>query len=284
MLFHGHWYREAHRLSCERCPTAHLAQLQGEWSTPSLMREPRRREHAALLWRKSEAEQRRQKRDTQAMWWLEREKPLMSYQICQQPRCRHQAKHTDDQGRCWCGYHWRYHEILTDTTTKVCVCCHREQSSRAFRRPKEGESSLRTVVCSSCYGKITSKVGNHCSNTAGILTASIWLKILERSGGNCYYCKASVGFAHLTIEHILPISKGGTNEECNLAAACEQCNSSKRDRSLLDWQRRIEAKRLLTHLQQKLGLSELETVNRAIFALAKVEGIEIHGYVEEVLQ
>ncbi len=34
----------------------------------------------------------------------------------------------------------------------------------------------------------------------------------------------------LTVDHLIPISKGGTDEASNMVACCTQCNSSKRDR------------------------------------------------------
>lgn len=45
----------------------------------------------------------------------------------------------------------------------------------------------------------------------------------------CVYC----GGPAPTVDHIVPVSKGGTSEWSNLAAACKSCNSSKRDLDLL---------------------------------------------------
>lgn len=54
------------------------------------------------------------------------------------------------------------------------------------------------------------------------------LKILHRDDFTCYYCKREA----TTVDHVIPISKGGTNEESNLVAACKTCNSAKRDRGV----------------------------------------------------
>lgn len=48
----------------------------------------------------------------------------------------------------------------------------------------------------------------------------------------CSYCGAP-GPSH--IDHIVPVSKGGPNTPDNLTAACVSCNSSKHDRSLLEF-------------------------------------------------
>lgn len=45
----------------------------------------------------------------------------------------------------------------------------------------------------------------------------------------CSYCGAPAD----TIDHIEPVIDGGTNEWCNLTAACASCNSSKHARPLL---------------------------------------------------
>jgi len=47
--------------------------------------------------------------------------------------------------------------------------------------------------------------------------------ILDVSDGKCFYCK---GKATQT-DHIIPISRGGTDEPTNLVPACRPCNSKK---------------------------------------------------------
>jgi 5-methylcytosine-specific restriction endonuclease McrA len=51
--------------------------------------------------------------------------------------------------------------------------------------------------------------------------------ILERDGFQCKRCAAT---EDLTLDHIIPISRGGTNALENLRCLCRRCNSSKRDR------------------------------------------------------
>ena len=46
----------------------------------------------------------------------------------------------------------------------------------------------------------------------------------------CVYCGKT---GRQTIDHIIPISRGGNGDWGNLAAACLSCNSGKADRSLL---------------------------------------------------
>jgi hypothetical protein len=59
------------------------------------------------------------------------------------------------------------------------------------------------------------------------------LAIYLRDGLACMYCGDSVeNGAILSLDHIKPYSKGGSNSESNLICACKKCNSSRGNRSL----------------------------------------------------
>ena len=53
------------------------------------------------------------------------------------------------------------------------------------------------------------------------------MEVFKRDGFTCQYCGATPPSVVLEIDHVLPIAKGGTNEEMNLVTACEPCNSGK---------------------------------------------------------
>lgn len=62
------------------------------------------------------------------------------------------------------------------------------------------------------------------------------LAIYLRDGLACCYCGAGVTEgAQLTLDHIQPYSKGGSNHERNLITCCNKCNSSRGNRELLDF-------------------------------------------------
>lgn len=56
---------------------------------------------------------------------------------------------------------------------------------------------------------------------------------------SCLYCGSQ---ENLTIEHIIPLSKGGTSEICNLTRACIHCNSMKSTYSIEEWTGRVYEK------------------------------------------
>ena len=57
-------------------------------------------------------------------------------------------------------------------------------------------------------------------------------QILAKSDSKCCHCGRKLtltdkNYKKITVEHIIPISKGGTNEDKNLVALCEECNKAK---------------------------------------------------------
>jgi hypothetical protein len=59
------------------------------------------------------------------------------------------------------------------------------------------------------------------------LTAIQWIECLQSSKGYCAYCRVQVGVKHLTMEHIVPMSKGGLHCLNNCVPVCRNCNNRK---------------------------------------------------------
>jgi len=57
--------------------------------------------------------------------------------------------------------------------------------------------------------------------------ADLMLALIERDGYQCKNCDSQ---DDLSIDHIIPLSKGGRDELDNLQILCQSCNSSKGDR------------------------------------------------------
>ncbi|WP_409360109.1 HNH endonuclease [Brevundimonas bullata] len=57
--------------------------------------------------------------------------------------------------------------------------------------------------------------------------------VIKRDGYRCRYCGVSVTVPQ--IDHIMPLSRGGSSRLKNLCVACKPCNSSKRDMTASEW-------------------------------------------------
>jgi 5-methylcytosine-specific restriction endonuclease McrA len=58
--------------------------------------------------------------------------------------------------------------------------------------------------------------------------------LVRASGGHCRYCGILVPRDSITIDHIVPLSKGGLDVAENLALACERCNREKGNGIVMD--------------------------------------------------
>jgi len=52
--------------------------------------------------------------------------------------------------------------------------------------------------------------------------------------GTCHYCRQQVGAKALTMDHVVPLIRGGRSVRGNTVPACKDCNSKKQ--SLLPWE------------------------------------------------
>lgn len=72
------------------------------------------------------------------------------------------------------------------------------------------------------------------------ISSSEWVAlkatVLQRDNFTCVYCGAhGTELSPLHVDHVIPLSRGGTNCLDNLAAACRECNSSKKDMTPEEW-------------------------------------------------
>jgi 5-methylcytosine-specific restriction endonuclease McrA len=65
------------------------------------------------------------------------------------------------------------------------------------------------------------------------LRASQWWK-RRCSTGVCHYCGRQVGAKALTMDHLVPIVRGGRSTKGNVVPACKGCNDAKKHRLPFD--------------------------------------------------
>lgn len=52
--------------------------------------------------------------------------------------------------------------------------------------------------------------------------------------GICHYCKGQFKSKNLTMDHVIPISRGGKSSKKNCVPACKQCNNDKTYKTTFD--------------------------------------------------
>jgi 5-methylcytosine-specific restriction protein A len=67
------------------------------------------------------------------------------------------------------------------------------------------------------------------------LRYSQWWK-RKRASGICYYCGGKFKTMDLTMDHLIPIVRGGRSVAGNLVPACKECNSKKKYLLPTEWE------------------------------------------------
>ncbi|MFQ5780389.1 MAG: HNH endonuclease [Nitrospiria bacterium] len=70
---------------------------------------------------------------------------------------------------------------------------------------------------------------------ARALRNSQWWK-RQKSRGVCHYCHQQFRPSALTMDHIVPIIRGGRSTKGNVAPSCKECNRKKKDLLVMEWQ------------------------------------------------
>jgi len=58
--------------------------------------------------------------------------------------------------------------------------------------------------------------------------------------GKCYYCEKRFHPSELTMDHVVPIIRGGTSNKSNLVTACEDCNQKKNNLLPSEWKEYLD--------------------------------------------
>ena len=82
--------------------------------------------------------------------------------------------------------------------------------------------------------------------------------IFKRDGFACMYCGDDT---NLTLDHVMPKSRGGENTWKNLVACCSKCNNKKDDRTPKEAGMKLRRKPLIPTLTDLLGFDKNELMN-----------------------
>lgn len=126
--------------------------------------------------------------------------------------------------------------------TPYCCVCGKERSlelntgdperARGYRRKWRTSNLPKLAVASRrYYGR---KLG-----AAGAHTADDVEAIRKAQRNKCAYCRVSLSRTEMHVDHIVALSRGGSNDRRNLQMLCRSCNQSKSAKDPLDFARKI---------------------------------------------
>ena len=67
------------------------------------------------------------------------------------------------------------------------------------------------------------------------LRQSQWWK-RQLAKGVCHYCKSKTAPKELTMDHIVPIARGGKSTRGNVVPCCKSCNNAKKQLLPMEWE------------------------------------------------
>jgi 5-methylcytosine-specific restriction protein A len=62
----------------------------------------------------------------------------------------------------------------------------------------------------------------------------------KTASGVCHYCGGRFAHHQLTMDHQIPLSRGGRSTKDNLVPCCKQCNDAKKTLLPAEWQQYLE--------------------------------------------
>jgi 5-methylcytosine-specific restriction endonuclease McrA len=137
-----------------------------------------------------------------------------------------------------------------DGLTTYCIECSKSRAStyytanrekmirRAWVRQRANPEAARAARIATRNNERVKRAG-----ATGSFTAEEWRDLLDYYCHRCAYCLRPENEAGLmTSDHMVPLSRGGAGSIDNIAPACERCNGSKRDKTVLEficWQEAV---------------------------------------------
>ena len=58
--------------------------------------------------------------------------------------------------------------------------------------------------------------------------------------GLCHYCGSKTAHKNLTMDHLVPLARGGRSTKNNLVPSCKDCNNKKKNMLPLEWEEYLE--------------------------------------------
>ncbi len=108
-----------------------------------------------------------------------------------------------------------------------------------FDELSKSQVSELVALCDQRIGEYIAKRGDqiwaHRNHTEGYISGTVRYEVLKRAQYRCELCGISANIKALEVDHIMPRSRGGSDDISNFQALCFSCNAMKRDRDDTDF-------------------------------------------------
>lgn len=74
---------------------------------------------------------------------------------------------------------------------------------------------------------------------AQMLRKSQWWK-RKCAEGICYFCRKKISPKELTMDHLVPLIRGGRSNKGNVVPSCKECNNKKKYLLPIEWEEYLE--------------------------------------------
>src|SRR5208283_587336 len=127
-------------------------------------------------------------------------------------------------------FHHRHKGEINQTLRKDRIenpAKYHEREARRWREHKEARTLQNFKARAKRYG-----VKLYCTQIQ-------WLNLLKAFDFKCFYCHAELSKKTRTLDHKIPLSRGGSNEPENLVPCCRTCNSRKHNMTAEEFMLRL---------------------------------------------
>lgn len=121
--------------------------------------------------------------------------------------------------------------MVRDNRTPCVDCGQQAWGQRCRSCANQAKVHARPTIRSADDPRVTRRLREQAAPGMSVGERTRLLAKWKRQGRQCTYCQAVA----TTIDHVLPLVRGGTNHEGNLTPCCRSCNGSKGGYVVVEW-------------------------------------------------
>lgn len=85
--------------------------------------------------------------------------------------------------------------------------------------------------------KLERDIDSRRSNRRPKISVAKRKRTFEKCDGKCTYCGCELDMKTFHVDHMVPVSRGGSNKDENLTAACPTCNTQKNNKTVEEFEK-----------------------------------------------